>query len=120
MSYWTEKPAAAFSREIPPEAPKPAFTKHDAGKPDWTLLPWEPLKYVVRVLEFGAKKYSRNNWKNCDDVNRYHRAAISHHIAHLQGEWLDPESHLPHLAHAVCSQLFALYLENKARKDACP
>lgn len=85
--------------------------KDDQGKLDWTLIPWRGLKPVVRVLEFGAAKYSRGGWRLVEDADRrYLAAAFRHLTAYADGERVDPESGLPHLAHAVCCLLFMLGL----------
>lgn len=87
-------------------------TKYDAGKPDWSLMPFEALEPVVRVLEHGARKYGPENWRDLDDAERrYWNAAMRHMLAHMQGDTHDEDSGLPHLAHAVCSLLFVLALE---------
>ena len=36
--------------------------KHDDGKADWSLVPFESLEGMVKVLEFGAQKYAGWNW----------------------------------------------------------
>lgn len=83
--------------------------KHDGGKLDYTLVPWDGLEDVVRVLEFGANKYSRDNWRKVENAEaRYMAAAFRHMVAHQGGEVNDPESNLPHLAHAGCCILFML------------
>lgn len=90
--------------------------KFDAGKPDYTLLPWASVEEIVKVLDFGAKKYARDNWRHVDNAeNRYLAAAFRHMAAHAQGEEHDPETGLPHLAHAGCCILFLL----ETKKDAC-
>jgi len=86
--------------------------KHDGGKLDYTLVPWDGLEDVIRVLEFGAKKYSRDNWRKVDNADtRYLAAAFRHLVAHNSGDVNDPESGLPHLAHAGCCILFMLAKE---------
>jgi hypothetical protein len=83
--------------------------KHDQGKPSMRLLPWSELAKVVRVLEFGARKYSEGGWRSVPDGGRrYLDATIRHIGAFCDGEEHDPESGLHHLAHAACSLLFAL------------
>lgn len=85
--------------------------KHDAGKRQWRLLPWRALEQVVLVLEYGAQKYSEENWRIVPDAKRrYIDAALRHLIAYAGGEEVDAESGLPHLACAVCSMLFLLEL----------
>ena len=81
--------------------------KADCNKLDWTLMPWGVLKIVVKVLMFGAKKYDRENWKKVE-IDRYKKALLRHV---LTDEWLDEETKLPHLAHAVCCALFIMYLK---------
>lgn len=89
-----------------------AGKKADAGKPDWTLLPWKALTEVIRVLEFGAGKYGRNNWQQvADSKRRYTAAAFRHLSAYADGETRDPESGLHHLGHAACCVLFLLWGE---------
>lgn len=85
-------------------------TKNDANKTDWTLLPMMPVISIIRVLEFGANKYGRENWKNVPSAKRrYQSAAMRHLSAVIDGQWLDDESGLPHLAHAGCCILFLLW-----------
>lgn len=86
--------------------------KHDKGKLPWHLVPWEPIEEVVKVLQFGAEKYSANNWQNLDEFDdRYFAAAMRHMVAHQKGEVFDKESELPHLAHAMCCIMFLLWGE---------
>lgn len=86
--------------------------KFDAGKLDYTLVPWDGLEEVVKVLEFGARKYARDNWQHVEGgMQRYQAAAFRHLIAYNQGEKVDQETGLSHLAHAGCCLLFLLSLE---------
>ena len=86
--------------------------KFDSGKLDYTLLPWDGIEEVVKVLEFGAKKYARDNWKKVES-QRYMAAAFRHLVAHSKGELTDSETGLSHLAHASCCVLFMLSLEKQ-------
>jgi hypothetical protein len=99
----------------PPEATEPhspTGVKYDGGKLDWTLLPFEALEEVVKVLQFGVEKYARDNWRIVDDAeNRYERAGFRHRVARLQGEETDPESGCDHLAHEAACLLFQLALK---------
>ena len=93
--------------------------KFDAGKVDYTLVPWDGLEEVVKVLEFGARKYARDNWKHVEGgEQRYQAAALRHLIAYSQGEKVDPETGLSHLAHAGCCLLFLLSLEKRNGPNA--
>lgn len=89
------------------------FIKADDGKLQWTLIPFDELSETVQVLMNGAKKYSRDNWKKCDDVNRYKDALMRHVISYVSGEKNDPEDNCSHLAHAICNCLFLQYFDNK-------
>lgn len=93
--------------------------KYDDGKLDYTLLPYEALQEVVKVLMYGAKKYPEaDNWKRVSDPRkRYNKAAFRHLFSEVNGETLDKESGLYHLAHAVCSNLFALHFAIQKNKN---
>ena len=93
-----------------------SFVKNDSGKLQWSLLPFEELKDVVRVLMLGAKKYTPDNWKKCDDVTRYKDALMRHVISYVSGDTTDDESGLSHLAHAVCNCLFLMYFDNTKKE----
>lgn len=93
--------------------PKTATTavRFDKTKTDWSLLPMDALEEVVKVLEFGAVKYDRDNWRRGDGF-RYSRVVNSllrHTYAWMRGEDRDPESGYSHLAHMGCNVLFLLY-----------
>ena len=87
--------------------------KKDFGKTDWTILPFDALEEIVKVLEFGEKKYARNNWQNIKPRTRYLKAAFRHLIAYASGEKFDSESGLSHLAHCGCCILFMLWYEKR-------
>jgi len=91
--------------------------KDDKGKPRFSLLPAKTLGAVIDVLEYGANKYSPDNWKNVQDARvRYYDAAHRHIQSWFDGESKDPESGLYHLAHAICCLLFALWFEITSEK----
>lgn len=66
----------------------------------------EPFKDLARVLAFGAKKYAPDNWRKGIPRVRVLAAALRHVSAAEEGEWLDEETGLPHLAHALCELMF--------------
>ena len=91
--------------------------KDDLGKLRYDLLPPNALREVVKVLTHGASKYAPNNWQVVDDAKaRYTAALMRHFEAWRDGETLDLDSHLPHLAHAACNALFLLWFELKDAK----
>ncbi len=83
-------------------------TKADSGKLGTHLLPTRPLEAIARVLDFGARKYAEENWRAGISYSRIYGAVLRHMWAWWRGEDLDPESGLPHLAHAGCEVLFLL------------
>ncbi len=88
--------------------------KFDTGKTDFSLLPLEPIEQVAKVMTFGAAKYERDNWQLLKDgKNRYFAACLRHLWAWAKGEYQDPESGLPHLAHAACCVLFLLHISKE-------
>jgi len=88
--------------------------KFDAGKLDYTLVPWDGLEEIVKVLAFGAQKYDRDNWRKVEFAQtRYLAAAFRHLAAYNMGEKTDSETDISHLAHAGCCLLFLLALEKR-------
>ena len=79
------------------------------------MVNWESdalaLEAARQVLEYGAKKYSRDNWYKVPDAKtRYWAAAMRHIVLHDTGEIFDAESGLPHLAHALAGCLILVAL----------
>lgn len=87
--------------------------KFDAGKPRMSLLPAHPLTEIAKVLTFGAQKYEAHNWRKGFDYSRVMDALQRHLHAWNEGEDIDPESGLSHLAHAGCNILFLLEFERR-------
>ncbi len=97
--------------------------KFDKGKPDYTLLEdIHPgtLDDIIRVLEFGAEKYSRSNWAlgrgDYAYEKRIHAAIIRHALASLRGDH-DPEHGLPHLSALIVDALFVDSLRRWREED---
>lgn len=92
--------------------------KYDADKPLYSLLKPEALEEMVKVLTYGAKKYSPDNWRHVSDLRRRYFDATQRHVwAWQSGETNDPESGLHHLAHAMCSLMFILQVDLEERKS---
>lgn len=105
---------AQRDRNLPPPLPETA-TKYDRqdGKAPLSMIPRSALELEARVLEFGAKKYSKNNWKKGMEWTRLVDSALRHLTAWNEGEELDPESGLSHLAHAKCCLSFLIEYQTK-------
>jgi hypothetical protein len=68
------------------------------------------LDGVMKVLEFGAKKYAKDSWRTVPNaIDRYYSAAWRH-LERMGGLLKDDESGLPHEYHLLCNLLFLLDL----------
>ena len=92
------------------------FMKFDTSKLRYDLIPTSTIKALAQVLTYGAKKYKPNNWQNVDDLDRYVAALFRHIEAWRDGEKLDKESGLPHLAHALTNVAFLLHLDKPTKR----
>ncbi len=91
--------------------------KHDSDKPRFDLMPWRGVASVIDVLTFGARKYAPRSWASVPDGYRRYFAALLRHLwARARGEVVDPESGLPHLAHAACNALFLVELDDEGEE----
>ena len=88
--------------------------KFDSNKPRHSLLPKGAVNSVIEVLEFGAKKYSADNWQEVENAKeRYYNAAMRHIDLWWNGEKLDSETNVHHLAHAATNLFFLMWFDNK-------
>jgi hypothetical protein len=70
------------------------------------LKVFEPM---ARVLEFGAKKYERNNWRlpgdPCEIID-----SLLRHLRDINAyKETDADSNLPHIGHLMCNVMFLTY-----------
>jgi hypothetical protein len=87
--------------------------RYNTGKPDYSLIPLASLKEAAKVLEYGATKYARDNWRKPTNWSVSYACLMRHMAAWQSGEDLDPESGFSHLGHAACNILQMLdMLEN--------
>lgn len=101
----------------PPEPTK--ATKFDSGKTDWAILPIGASEEIIKVFEFGARKYSRGNFLEGGGLAyvRVLNSTLRHIYSFMRGEDLDPESGLSHLAHAGCNIYMLLTYELSKPKN---
>ncbi len=94
-------------------------TRHNAGKRRWGLLPFNALEEVVKVLEVGAIKYGSFNWQKGLSWTETFESLQRHLLKWFNGENVDEESGLNHMAHVATNSLFLLYfvLTGKGRDD---
>jgi hypothetical protein len=88
--------------------------KFDNDKPKYSLLVWDFILEIVKVMGFGAKKYSKDNWQLVSSAReRYFDAAMRHLLAWKSGELKDKETSLSHLAHCACCLMFLFWFDKK-------
>ena len=117
MSTRSEKGAARAAAGVPPAA---GGVKHDLNgdKLRYDLVNAAAEEDVVRVLTYGARKYAPDNWKKVKHARRRYLGALLRHLrARFRGDVLDPETKLPHLAHAACCLMFLQALDAEGVKD---
>ena len=87
--------------------------RFNEGKPRWGLVHFESLVPMIRVLEFGAKKYSPENWKKGLDLREILESMQRHLAALMDGEEIDKESGISHMGHIQCNAMFYNYHKSK-------
>lgn len=118
LEHWQDYGIGTDYRTKPEVKGPVEAVKLDNGKTNWSLVPFDSVEEVAKVLEFGATKYAANNWKVGSGLGtiRVLNSALRHIFAFLRGEQIDPESGLSHLSHAACNLLFAIhYVSNKGK-----
>lgn len=90
--------------------------KYDANKLRYDLIPPVATKALAEVLTYGAQKYEPNGWQKVEK-DRYIAAAWRHFEQWREGEVLDKESNLPHLAHLLTNVSFLLWFEGRSLED---
>ena len=89
--------------------PSDKALRYNDGKPEWTLVDFDSLESMVRVLEFGAKKYARENWKKPMDKKKILDSLMRHLVRLMADEELDSESKLPHIGHILANCMMYSY-----------
>lgn len=95
--------------------------RFNQGKTKWSLVDFKSIESLPKVLEFGCKKYARDNWKKGLDLKEILDSMSRHLFALMDGQINDPESGLPHTGHIMCNAMFFEYhlnkLMNKSEKE---
>lgn len=85
--------------------------RYNSGKRQWNLVDYKSLEPMIKVLEFGAEKYSPDNWKKGMPKEQLLNSAMRHLVALMDGEEIDSESGLPHIGHLMCNAMFISFFE---------
>lgn len=110
---WAEAEAADTRSFFAPAAPdNNPKTVHGLRKPSFHCIPPVALIALGAVCKNGADKYGVMNWREEGvTFSVYYNAMLRHLFAILDGEWFDPESGEPHLAHVMASAAILLDAE---------
>lgn len=84
--------------------------RFNSEKIRWSLVSWSALIPMVKVLMFGADKYSAHNWKKGLKYSEISESLQRHLYAFMEGENNDPESKLSHLGHLMCNAMFLSWM----------
>lgn len=90
--------------------------RYNQGKLRWSLVNYKSLEPMVRVLEFGATKYSDNDWKKGLDKKEILESMQRHLAELMDGNKIDSESGLSHMGHLMCNAMFYNYFEDLDNK----
>lgn len=91
------------------------------GKVDLSLIPLVTLEDEARVWEYGKRKYAAWNWAKGMAWSIPLACCLRHLLKWQMGEENDPESGLPHLAHAMCNlRMLTLYSKTFKEGDDRP
>lgn len=100
---------------------KGSGARYNDGKLDFSMLPFETLQDELRVWMHGEKKYARWNWLKGMPWSVPFASMMRHMMAWQAGEENDPESGLPHLAHAMCNlRMLTYYRDHYPEGDDRP
>lgn len=92
--------------------------KYDSGKLEYSLIPKGVLTPIIRVLQQGCQKYSKDNWQHVNTPKERYYNALQRHINQWwEGEKYDVETGENHLAHAACCLMFLLWFDNKDEQE---
>lgn len=84
--------------------------RYNQGKVQWSLVDYKSIEPMVRVLEYGCKKYAKDNWKKGMPASQIIESMLRHTYKLLEGELVDPESGIEHVGHIQCNAMFLAYV----------
>jgi len=90
--------------------------RYNNDKLKWSLMDHTCFESMIKVLEMGAKKYSKDNWKKGMPLSEVFESMLRHIFSMLNGEMIDKESKLSHIGHIQCNTMFIDYILRKYPK----
>lgn len=91
--------------------------RYNKGKLRPTLIDWQSLKPLLEVLEYGAEKYERDNWKKGMPITDISDSLMRHLISFLNGEDEDEESGISHIGHIMANAMFLQYVMDNKKEE---
>lgn len=91
--------------------------RFNEGKPKWSLVHYESLVPMIRVLEYGCLKYAPFNWMKPMDTTEILESMQRHLAALFDGEINDIESGISHMGHLQANAMFYNYHINKKNNN---
>lgn len=112
FEWGPEQPSHLYVEDDSPEAVYKAINegraaRFNTGKPQLSYILDAPNAIVglASVFEFGAEKYSRDNWKKGLERNEVIDSLLRHLTKSQAGEVLDDETGKDHLYHVLWNAL---------------
>jgi hypothetical protein len=87
--------------------------RYNQGKAKMSFVPAALMRACARVLEYGVKKYARDNWRKGGNWTEVMDSLLRHAFAFNEGEDVDPESGLSHLDHMAANIAFLCEFKEK-------
>lgn len=100
------------------DVPDTFAPKEKENKPDWSIFPFTELEEVLKVFEFGVKKYGKPfTYRQGNGVSKRDLfAATFRHLLEIhKGNLTAKDSHCYHWAHIVANGL--MYLSHPEEKE---
>lgn len=91
--------------------------RYNGGKLRWHLLPWDAVRTLVDIYEYGATKYAPRNWEKGLSYSETFDSLQRHLLRWYTGEDIDPETGRLHMAHATWNALALLTFVVRGRTD---
>lgn len=97
--------------------------RKNEGKAMVELIDPQFILGIGQVLEMGARKYAKDNWKlsantgdHSDFVRDRYGSLLRHACLALEGEQFDDESGLPHMYHVAANAMFIAYYDRNEKE----
>lgn len=92
-------------------------SRFNNGKLKWSLVDYESMKPLVKVLEYGAVKYAPHNWRKGLPVTEICESLLRHTYSFMNGEDIDAESGCEHVGHMMANLMFLSYVMREKREQ---